>query len=517
MRIMVLIVGLLCACLSSAQNDSGAAVRVRVINQANGAAIAGAVVTLSGQTSDSLSGRTGPTGVFEGHACSSGTLMLTVAKHGYRMAGGGIMGKMVELKSGSDTEITAEMMPLGVLAGRVLDQYGDPVRGAIVRTERKFSAPGFDIAFHSDWSATTDDRGEYRLTGVASGTYFLVAEFNTKDADRTLPGRRAFQWPLMGGVSFYPTGPSIDQAQQVEVAAGTSARLNDLRITIARSVTIRGRIAPPSVPRSFVNLQRSDRLALHSPGNLIRPPDADGSFAIEALPGDYTLSAEAPNGLHSKPVTLELRDKNIANLELELGSPAFRISGRFLIDSSEAVDFSKLGLTLGQPVKIAQDGSFEANLANGHLPYVLYGLPPGWFIKHVAVGGRPLEGGVLDLNEGTNEVIFTLSDRGARVEVSVQGARSPLDAVMVVLLPESGILPTADRLLGGQPDASGKVVIGGVPPGSYRVFTLDASNLAVLFGSNVLLGKYRNLAPLIVVAEGEKKTFMVPVMKIPQQ
>ena len=36
------------------------------------------------------------------------------------------------------------MQPLGVLAGRVLDQYGNPVHHAIVRTEDKMTVPGQD-------------------------------------------------------------------------------------------------------------------------------------------------------------------------------------------------------------------------------------------------------------------------------------------------------------------------------------------------------------------------------------
>lgn len=53
-----------------------------------------------------------------------------------------------------------------------------------------------------------------------------------------------------------------------------------------------------------------------------------------------------------------------------------------------------------------------------------------------------------------------------------------------------------------------------VPPGSYRVFTLDASNCALLMRPGVLLEEYRRLVPLIGVTEGERKEFVLPVVKI---
>jgi hypothetical protein len=37
------------------------------------------------------------------------------------------MGKMIEIQRGEPNEITLEMRPLAVIAGRVLDQYGDPI------------------------------------------------------------------------------------------------------------------------------------------------------------------------------------------------------------------------------------------------------------------------------------------------------------------------------------------------------------------------------------------------------
>lgn len=88
---------------------------------------------------------------------------------------------------------------------------------------------------------------------------------------------------------------------------------------------------------------------------------------------------------------------------------------------------------------------------------------------------------------------------------------------MFALLPESGIMDVDSLLAAERADPAGKFLIHGVPPGDYRVFALDASNWPLLFDPVTLLGKYRNLAPLVTVAEGENKKIVVSPTKIPAE
>jgi hypothetical protein len=109
---------------------------------------------------------------------------------------------------------------------------------------------------------------------------------------------------------------------------------------------------------------------------------------------------------------------------------------------------------------------------------------------------------------------LTLSPRGASVSVTPQGAGSELTA-MVALLRDGGESPDPESILGAPADGSGKFTVRAVPPGSYRVFTLDSSSYLLIMRPDVLLEKYRESAPLIQVAEGERKELTLPVVKIP--
>lgn len=87
--------------------------------------------------------------------------------------------------------------------------------------------------------------------------------------------------------------------------------------------------------------------------------------------------------------------------------------------------------------------------------------------------------------------------------------------VVVALLPEHGEIPEVESTLNAKPNEAGRFVLQAVPPGSYRVFTLDASNWALLMRPDILMEKHRAAATLISVAEGESKAFVVSPSKIP--
>ena len=508
------------ACLAAwpmaAQVEPGNAFRVHVVDSVTRNPIAGANVALEHERSGQVWGRTDSGGNFAGRSPSAGGHLLTVARKGYRMTGG-IMGKTIDLKAGAETEVTVEILPLGVLAGRVVDQYGDPVRHAIVRTEDKMNLPGQGQYYESYSSALTDDRGEYRVADVEPGKHYLAVEYSSAHEERASGVRSRYRWPETGGLVLYPDAAAIEQAQPVEVTAGQTTHLSDIHLKIQRAVTIGGRIKPPpSGNGPSLSLQRTPQLGLaSSPMVQGGRPEPDGTFRVEILPGTYVLTASDPQtGRVSKPLTLEVRDRNITNLELELSS-GYEVRGRITVDGPVRMDFSKLALNFGgRPVKVDSNGTFQTNLPGGKGFYMLQGLAEGWYVKDVLVAGRRITGRQFEMEPGTSDLIVVLSPRGARVEISVQAAAGSLQAVFVTLLPESGPIPEVEAALHSMPDASGKFILPTVPPGSYRVFALDASNWVLVMRPDILLEKYRALAPLIEVSEGERKTIVVPLSKI---
>jgi hypothetical protein len=126
------------------------------------------------------------------------------------------------------------------------------------------------------------------------------------------------------------------------------------------------------------------------------------------------------------------------------------------------------------------------------------------------VGTRQIE-----VDPGTTDLVFTLSPRAAHIEITPRDT-SGAEVLMIALLPERGPLPGPELLPSAQRDEQGRFILPSVPPGSYRVFALDASNWVMLMNSKELIEKYRSLAPLIEVSEGDHKTISIAATKIPK-
>ena len=70
--------------------------------------------------------------------------------------------------------LVLRLAPAGVIAGKVLDEAGDPIRHAMVATYIDDHTAGV-AQIHRFRVAQTDDQGSYEITPLMPGTYFLSA------------------------------------------------------------------------------------------------------------------------------------------------------------------------------------------------------------------------------------------------------------------------------------------------------------------------------------------------------
>jgi hypothetical protein len=74
--------------------------------------------------------------------------------------------------SGSIRDLVVPLTATGVITGRVVDEYGDPVSDVYVRAT---TVVGADLKVGPYHETTTNDLGEYRLFGLTPGAYVVSA------------------------------------------------------------------------------------------------------------------------------------------------------------------------------------------------------------------------------------------------------------------------------------------------------------------------------------------------------
>src|SRR6266852_5502833 len=126
------------------------------------------------------------------------------------------------------------LVPGGFIAGRIFDEDGSPFAGAIVDALVTRSDNGRDTLF-SVSSSQTDDRGEFRLFGLAPGHYYVSA------AD---PAFRAVSTPkgvLYYSPTYFPGVPFADQARAIVVNGTVAPPRVEFKLQLVPPARVSGR------------------------------------------------------------------------------------------------------------------------------------------------------------------------------------------------------------------------------------------------------------------------------------
>jgi hypothetical protein len=366
----------------------------------------------------------------------------------------------VSLKSGdAKKDVVLKLTPLGVIAGLVRDENGDPVQNIPVSLLTwQYNASGRQLA--SRGSATTNDLGEYRLFGVPPGKYYIRSN---------APLRRASDDDETFAASFYPAASDPSGAAALDLRAGQELRGIDLVARRTRLVTARGRVVKP-VGASLVLLVIGMNMDGGSMNTQNQVTDPDGKFELRGMaPGSYGLSVSAMVGgkrFTARYQTLQVGATDIDNIELRPVAPvelkgAIRIEGN--TDTKPSQVTVKLngrsgGVTstlslpprpagmapVSVPGAVADDGTFSLN-ADPDFYRISATAPGSLYLKSAACGGRDVIETGIDLSSGGCDLTVVMSANGGQLEGQVTDADSQPAPSAQVTLVAAGVRKIADR------------------------------------------------------------------------
>ena len=386
----------------------------------------------------------------------------------------------------SITGLVIQMVPAAVFTGHVVDEDGDPMAKVRVQCLRFFYHQGKRRLILVD-GTSTDDRGQYRISGLEPGRYYLTASYND-------PWRTAFAPAQDSDTSqgyapaFYPGVLDSSQATELIAGAGEERDLGDFRLMPMRLVSVTGRVSHPAGMAALAGVTVSMIPQIGGAFGLSTRPQAqvaaDGSFRISGVaPGSYTIMAQDGATMTARQV-VEVGVNGLDGVSLAL-SAGIRLAGRVRVEGSadsKAVSGMRIFLIPQDDVVlpnsgrgvVGADGRFELNNVSEN-DYLLQvdGLPHEFYIKSARLAEQDATLKPLSIRSGyagaTLELL--LSPYGGHLAGTVMDdSHQPVPGATVVLVPDAEKRSIPQLYKVAETDQDGRYDLRGVPPGGYKAF-----------------------------------------------
>jgi protocatechuate 3,4-dioxygenase beta subunit len=461
---------------------------------------------------------TGADGRFELKDLPAGRYTITVNRSGYLQLRYGQrrpleQGKPLQIADKQTVnDIDFSLPRMSLITGRITDEVGEPVSEANVFAMRSMFFEGRRRLVPAGGpGARTDDAGQYRLLGLAPGTYYVVAMMR----DSWTVVENGVEQTFGYGQTYFPGTMSINDARRVAVGVGQEASNIDFGLVPGRAANIAGTALDsqqrPLIGQSvgIVQEMRGPGMTMMMAGAPGARVEADGTFTMKNVPpGEYklqvrtTVDGRTPGTQVQEAaaagVSVNGVDVNVSLMTSSGGS----ISGQVLTESGAAPGFQPDRMRLvSRPINTDSDprpipgpggpgpggllgdngrvrNNWTFTIADIFSPGRLRGtLPDGWAIKSILVDGRDIGDTPLEVRSGEElggvQVVVTDSVTTVSGRFSDDKGAPVTDGTVIVFAEDAQKWSEDSRFVSAaRPDQKGEYRIRGLPAGDYLAVAL---------------------------------------------
>jgi hypothetical protein len=417
-------------------------------------------------------------------------------------------------------------------AGRILDSYGQPIANVMVEALRRSYDVRGKPRLTRVATATTDDRGEYRIFWLDPGEYFFYASSPLPDKTETEPVR-------VVAPTYSPGVSTPDDAKPVRLDIGREVRVDfrlrrDAALWPVNGHTMNGITGRPIAATITLTPPAEDPNLSRYRGQSSMAGSYPGQFSIDKVPpGSYIVTARNSSGdqewtaferIVLRPLLVTPPYGFVITLKL---NPPLSLNGRLFLESRESADLHETsvglisvdpGLPSPRNVLARPDGQFMLNSVVAGL-YVsdISNLPNDLYVKAARFGTddileTPL---TLEAKDSTNPLQVLLGSDGGRIEVATYDKNRRLHAdAQIVLVPDATRRHRREQYRVATSGEDGKAILRGIPPGNYKLFAWENLEPNAYLNSDYLLG-YETLGLPVNITRGENPP--VSVRLIPKE
>jgi hypothetical protein len=446
-------------------------------------------------------------------------------------------GTPIEIRDKQVIDKVTIGLPRGsVIAGRITDDFGEPVAGANVNALQSRFLGGTRRWTPSGQGDRTDDLGQFRLYGLAPGDYVVSATYQMMgmmDGEQS-PEATGF------APTYFPGVPGMGDAQRITVAVGEENTNASFALVPTRLVSVEGTVTSAegkAITQGFVTLMPADPsgagIMMFMSGGMGGRIDNSGKFRIgNVAPGNYIAQArvggnfgpEGPGEIGRMPVAVG--SEKVENVAIVMTTGG-RITGRVVTDTGEPLPTTSGPMEMSVMARPAAGAEFGMGAGGGFArvnadgTFELRGLvdprvirvmsPSRWIVKAVMAGGRDYADTPIEVQPGKTitgmEIVLT--NRAGSVTGAVTDERGqPVLDTSILVFPDDRRLWQFDSryVKTTRPDQEGRYRIDGLPPAdAYLVIAVQDLEDG-RSGDPAYLATVRDVATPFSLREAEAKT-----------